>query len=153
MSRVFVALFFLALVCDAVAADMPLTDLEGKVSNLNGYQGNWVVVNYWATWCPPCIEEIPELQSFHDSHVDKGAMVIGINVELIGKRQLESFLDSFFIQYPVFHTRPDLPSALGEIPGLPTTFLVSPNGKVVARQVGPVTQKMIEKFIANQVPL
>lgn len=133
----------------AVAVDMPLDDVYGNKANLSSFEGKWVVVNYWATWCPPCIVEMPELQSFHDAHEKKDALVIGINTEHIGKQQLLSFLDDYFITYPVFVSKPIKKSELGLIPGLPTTFLVSPDGKVVARQVGPVTQDMIEQFIDN----
>jgi thiol-disulfide isomerase/thioredoxin len=106
-----------------------------------------IVVNYWATWCPPCIEEMPELQAFYDDNISKGALVIGINTEIIGKQQLEDFLDRYFITYPIFISKPTEKSELGLIPRLPTTFLVSPEGKVVARQIGPVTRKVVEMFI------
>ena len=136
----------------ATAVDMPLTAVNGSKVNLNQYQGRWLVVNYWATWCPPCIVEMPELQSFHDEHVDKGAMVIGINAENISKQRLVTFLDDYFITYPNFVAGPTQQSELGLIPGLPTTFMVSPEGEVVARQVGPVTREMIEQFIEKWKP-
>ena len=150
MKRILFALALaLALPFSALAVDMPLDDVYGNKVNLNSYQGKWVVVNYWATWCPPCIVEMPELQSFHDAHSKNDAMVIGINTELIGRQRLLNFLDDYFITYPVFVSKPTQKSELGLIPGLPTTFLVSPDGKVVARQVGPVTREMIEQFIDN----
>jgi thiol-disulfide isomerase/thioredoxin len=148
MKQFLLSLFLLvAIPTIAMAVDMPLTDVHGNKVNLNSYQGQWVVVNYWATWCPPCIVEMPELQDFHDDHSGKDAVVLGINTELIGKQQLLEFLDDYFITYPVFVSEPIQQSELGEIPGLPTTFLVSPQGEVVARQVGPVTREMIEQFI------
>ena len=149
--RILIALLFsIAVPLTALAVDMPLIDTHGNKVNLSSYQGKWVVVNYWATWCPPCIIEMPELQSFHDRHAaTDDAMVIGINTELIGKQQLLNFLEDYFITYPIFVSKPVQQSELGLIPGLPTTFLVTPQGKVVARQVGPVTQEMIEQFIQN----
>jgi thiol-disulfide isomerase/thioredoxin len=149
--RILIALLFsIAVPLTALAVDMPLIDTYGNKVNLSSYQGKWVVVNYWATWCPPCIIEMPELQSFHDRHAaTDDAMVIGINTELIGKQQLLNFLEDYFITYPIFVSKPVQQSELGLIPGLPTTFLVTPQGKVVARQVGPVTQEMIEQFIQN----
>ena len=142
-------LLLLVLPFGALAVDMPLESVDGSNTNLNRFQGQWVVVNYWATWCPPCIAEMPELQSFHDDHKDDDAVVIGINAELIDKERLLAFLDDYFITYPVFLSKPGQSSELGQVPGLPTTFLVTPQGEVVARQVGPVTREMIEQFIEN----
>ena len=148
MRILFALLLSIAVPLSALAVDMPLTDISGNKVNLSSYQGKWVVVNYWATWCPPCIIEMPELQAFHDQHAAADdAIVLGINTELIGKQQLQQFLDDYFISYPIFVSKPTQQSELGLIPGLPTTFLVTPQGKVVARQVGPVTQEMIEQFI------
>jgi thiol-disulfide isomerase/thioredoxin len=153
MKRYLFALVLLAaLPLGAQAVDMPLTALDGRQTNLKHFQGKWLVVNYWATWCPPCIVEMPELQSFHDEHATRDALVIGINSELISQQQLQNFLDDYFITYPIYISRPGEKSELGLIPGLPTTFLVSPAGKVVARQVGPVTRDMIEQFIQNWQP-
>ena len=151
-SRLSALLLLLVLPFAVQAVDMPLVALDGSKHNLNQYRGKWLVVNYWATWCPPCIVEMPELQSFHDEHVDKDAMVIGINSELISQDRLQTFLEDYFISYPIFLSEPGQQSELGLIPGLPTTFLVTPQGKVVARQVGPITQEMIEQFIQNWVP-
>jgi thiol-disulfide isomerase/thioredoxin len=150
MRILFGLLLLIGVPLTALAVDMPLTDTYGNKVNLSSYQGKWVVVNYWATWCPPCIIEMPELQAFHDRHAaTDDAVVIGINTELIGKQQLQDFLEDYFITYPIFVSKPVQQSELGLIPGLPTTFLVTPQGKVVARQVGPVTQEMIEQFIQN----
>ena len=132
--------------------DMPLVAVDGSKTNLEQFQGKWVVVNYWATWCPPCIAEMPELQSFHDDHADKDAIVIGINAELISQQRLLTFLDDYFITYPIFLSKPGEQSELGLMPGLPTTFLVSPQGDVVARQIGAVTREMLEQFIQNWKP-
>ena len=149
MLRILVALLLaIALPLTVLAVEMPLTDTHGNKVNLSSYQGKWIVVNYWATWCPPCIIEMPELQAFHDRHAaTDDAIVLGINTELIGEQQLQQFLDDYFITYPIFVSKPTQQSEFGLIPGLPTTFLVTPQGKVVARQVGPVTEEMIEQFI------
>lgn len=147
MKRFVCTLLLMTLPFAAPAIDMPLTAVDGSPANLSDYKGNWLVVNYWATWCPPCIVEMPELQSFHDEHAGKGAMVLGINAESIGREQLQTFLEDYFITYPNFVSSPGQQSELGVVPGLPTTFLVTPEGEVVARQVGPVTREMIEQFI------
>lgn len=129
------------------AIDMPLDGLDGQQKNLSDYAGKWVVVNYWATWCPPCREEMPELQAFHDHHEETDGVVIGINTEVLKKKDIQAFLDDYFITYPNFNSGPVSTTALGRVPGLPTTFLVSPQGTVEARQVGAITREMIENFI------
>lgn len=130
--------------------DYSLPDLNGKTHSLAEYKGKWVVVNYWATWCPPCQEEIPDLVDFHDRHKNKDAVVVGINFEDIGKEQLETFVDSFLISYTVLRSEPSDATPLGPIPGLPTTYIIAPDGSPVARQVGPVTARQLDDYIANK---
>lgn len=141
-------LMLLALQVQA-AADFTLPDLDGKTHRLSDYRGKWVVVNYWATWCPPCLEEIPELIHFHQKHKDKDAVVLGVNREDIDRLILKDFVDEFMINYPVLLDEPGAPSALGNIPGLPTTYLVDPQGEVAARKLGGITAEEIEHFISN----
>ncbi len=129
-------------------ADFALPDLHGKVHHLSDYRGRWVLVNYWATWCPPCREELPELEVLHDAE-GKGPVVLGVNLEDIDKAALSAFVDEQFLSYPILlaGARPAHGQLLGPINGLPTSYLISPEGKVVARQEGPVTARDIEDFI------
>ena len=108
------------------------------------------MVNFWATWCPPCLEEIPELVDFHDRHKDSDAVVIGVNFEDIGVEQLNSFVDSFLISYPILRSEPLAATPLGPIPGLPTTYIIAPDGSPVARQVGPITGEQLDEYIARK---
>ena len=152
MTRLLLSLILLfSLGLPAQAIEMQLKGLDGSIQQLSDFRGKWVVVNYWATWCPPCIEEMPELQAFHDANVGR-AVVIGINTEVVSRDRILEFLDDYFITYPIFTSPPLYESELGNIPGLPTTFLISPQGNVEARQVGGVTREMIEKFIDKWEP-
>ena len=130
--------------------DYSLPDMSGKTRSLEDYRGKWVIVSYWATWCPPCQEEIPDLVDFHDRHKDTDAVVLGINFEDIGTEQLATFVDSFLISYPVLRSEPLATTPLGPIPGLPTTYIIAPDGSPVARQVGPVTREQLEAYIAKK---
>lgn len=145
---VFALLFAGSVIAEPVEYSLP--DMSGKMHSLADYKGKWVIVNYWATWCPPCQEEIPDLVSFHDSHKDTDAVVLGINLEDVGQEQLESFVDSFMISYPILRSEPLATTPLGPVPGLPTTYIIAPDGSPVARQVGPVTSKQLEDYIAGK---
>ncbi len=147
MKKLYTLFLLFACSLPVNAIDMPLKDLVGKESNLSDYSGKWVVVNYWATWCPPCREEMPELQAFHDAHSETDGVVLGMNTQVIEEQEIIEFLDDYFVTYPNFRVGPVSNTELGKVPGLPTTFLVSPEGKVEARQVGGVTREMIERFI------
>ena len=124
-----------------------LTDLHGKSHTVKDYAGKWLVVNYWATWCPPCLDEIPELVEFHDKHKDKDALVLGIDFEEVEEKYLREFIEQNFISYPIVRAKPSASSPFGPIYGLPTTFLISPKGEVVASKTGGVTLKDLEDSI------
>ncbi|MDZ7752283.1 MAG: TlpA disulfide reductase family protein [Gammaproteobacteria bacterium] len=134
----------------AEPAKLALPDMDGNPHSLADLRGKWVVVNFWATWCPPCIEEIPELVLFHEANKDKGAVVWGVNFEDIDAAGLNDFLEDFFVTYPISMMRPAGVTPLGPIMGLPTTFVVDPEGKLVAKQTGPVTAEMLENFIEKK---
>jgi len=151
IGMLFAPLLVFSFSAQAEPAEFMLPDMKDKQHKLSDYRGKWVVVNYWATWCPPCLTEIPELVEFHEDHKDKDAVVLGVNFEDIGLEGLKRFSEEYFMNYPVLRTKPSGSSALGVIPGLPTTYIVSPKGEIIARQVGPVTAKMIADFIDQQV--
>jgi len=133
----------------AAPLDFSLPDLEGREVSLSDFRGKWVLVNFWATWCPPCLEELPELESFHSRHKDAGAVVLGVNMEDIKPADLRVFVDQQFISYPILRANPAMSGVLGPVSGLPTSYLVAPDGQVVAQQAGPVTEQAIVKFIAD----
>jgi thiol-disulfide isomerase/thioredoxin len=125
-------------------------DLDGKPSQLSDYKGKWVIVNLWATWCPPCLVEIPDLVMFHEAHKDKDAIVIGVNYEDNDPAKVKAFAESQMINYDIVRFKQKIDgrtSPLGKLQGLPTTYMVAPDGTVVAARTGMVDQKMLEEFI------
>lgn len=135
----------------AEPVDFSLPDVSGEVRSLSEFRGKWVIVNYWATWCPPCLEEIPDLVAFHEMRQDKDAVVIGVNFEDIPIGQLRAFVDEYFISYPILRNdsmRP--PHERLAVGGLPTTYIISPEGVPVGRQIGSVTAATLEKFIEKK---
>lgn len=133
----------------AEPVDFSLESLDGDEIRLSDFRGRWVLVNYWATWCPPCLEELPELESFYNRHKDRNAVVLGVNMEDIGLDSLRGFVEEQFLSYPILRGTAVMSGVLGPVSGLPTSYLVSPGGEVVAQQMGPVTEEAITTFIAN----
>jgi len=136
----------------APSVELVLPGLDGKPYRLSDYRGQWVVVNYWSTTCPPCLKEIPELSRFHDRHKDEDAVVLGIDYEEIPRLWLKEFSENRKISYPVLLGPPGAPTPLGPVVALPSTFLVSPDGEVIGRHVGPVTAKALEAFLQERSP-
>ena len=126
-------------------------DVKGKMHSLSDYRGKWVVVNYWATWCPPCLDEIPELTEFHEAHYKTDAVVLGINHEDIDMESLKIFIDEYFISYPVLKPPSGSRTPFGRLYGLPSTFIISPEGKLVDRITGTVTRRDLESYIVPRV--
>ena len=128
--------------------DFTLPDMDGRSHSLSDYRGKWVLVNYWATWCPPCLEELPELEVFHSGAEGK-AVVLGVNMEEIEKPELRAFVDQQFLSFPILvaSASPSRDQLIGPVDAMPTSYLVTPEGEVVARQVGQITAAAIEGFI------
>ena len=122
-------------------------DLQGNTHTLADYRGKWVVVNYWATWCPPCLDEIPELVEFHEQYSKDTAVVLGVNFEEPDPAYLKNFVEEYFITYPILAADLDRPTPFGRLRGLPTTYIVSPAGELVDTRLGGVTRAYLESVI------
>ena len=127
------------------AEKFTLTDADGKSHSLAGYRGKWVIVNFWATWCPPCLEEIPDLVAIKEARKD--VEVIGIAMEFQDARQVMQFADGMFVNYPIVLGDRKVSESIGQVDGLPTTFIYDPQGKLAERHVGKITRKQIERII------
>ena len=138
--RHFLPIMFAVLVAVAPSAhasevDFTLPDIAGQPHSLSDYRGKWG-------------EELPELEIFHSNASGK-AVVVGVNMESISDERLQKFVDEQFLSFPILRAdaRPAPKQLVGPVAGLPTSYLISPSGKVVARQVGQVTAEAIAAFI------
>jgi thiol-disulfide isomerase/thioredoxin len=136
----------LSLASIARAAEFAMTDTSGKVHKLSQYKGKWVLVNFWATWCPPCLEEIPDLVELHENRKNN-LVVLGVALDYRDGGQVKDFADSMLVSYPVILGDRKMAAQVGPVDGLPTTYLYNPQGKLVARQLGAITRADVEGFI------
>lgn len=145
--------FMLAALCCinvASAAGFSLEDIAGKPHRLADYRGKWVLVNFWATWCSPCLNEIPELSALHDAHKNSDLVVIGVAMESGSRSKVAHFSEAHHISYPVVMGNSKIVAQIGEVEVLPSSYLYSPEGKLVSYQAGEVTQASVESYIKSK---
>ena len=126
------------------AAAFDLKDTQGKAHRLADYQGRWVVVNFWATWCVPCIQEIPDIAEFAKAHPRVVVIGVAMDAEDVGK--VKRFADKTGHHYPLVLADASVEKQLGEPRALPTTRIYDPAGKVVYDRVGRVSRKSLEEL-------
>jgi thiol-disulfide isomerase/thioredoxin len=140
------ASLFLFAAGSVAARDFVFKDTQGQMQRLSDYRGKWVLVNFWATWCPPCMVEVPDLIALHNAHKDKDLVVIGVSLDST-RAAVNKFVVKHGITYPVVVGDYKLASQVGEVEALPTSYLYDPNGKAVVAHTGIVTQASLEEYI------
>ena len=139
--RAFVTAFTVFATAGAWAFD--LTDTQGKRHQLAEYKGRWVVVNFWATWCVPCIQEIPEIAQFQREHPQVRVIGIAMDAENAGK--VKQFAQKVGHDYPLVLSNAKVEAQMGEPKALPWTQIYDPSGKRVYNRAGRVTRKSLEE--------
>lgn len=158
MRTLLLLLLALAAAPAAANADAPATPVELSVATLDGgtfdladERGGWVVLNFWATWCVPCLKEIPDLDAFDAARDD--VRVVGLAYEDITPDDMRAFVREHPIGYAIAIVDVyDPPKAFDPPRGLPMTYLVGPDGIVARRFLGPVTSKELADAIDAAAP-
>ena len=138
------------------AAAFDLKDTGGAVQRLADLKGKWVVVNFWATWCAPCVKEIPDIAAFANAQGDK-VRVLGVALDWdeTGKREaderkVKAFAKKVGLTYPLVLGDANSEKFFGRLKGLPTTIVYDPAGKVAFRKTGTVTQALLNRVLAGE---
>ncbi len=129
------------------AFNFHLKDLGARSVSLSDYYGKTVVLNFWATWCPPCRHELPGFIEIQKEYKDKGLVILGISIDSAGINKIKSFVKKIGINYPVLISDQKTVSAYGGIRGIPTTFIINSKGYITAKHVGYLSKKDLENAI------
>jgi thiol-disulfide isomerase/thioredoxin len=129
------------------AGDWNLKGIDGMHYTLSGLHGKWVLVNFWAPWCPPCLQEMPDLNASQQQHKD--LQVIGVAVMYVSRKKVIDVVNKQSISYPIVFGNEDTAGDFGGLDGLPTSFLYTPSGKLVGHHQGILTQSDLDQAMAQ----
>lgn len=130
-----------------LAPDLSLTDLNGNPVHTGGYKGKVVLVNFWAAWCAPCAEEIPQFMELQAKYQTK-LQVIGVSID-DSESELRSFYKGHKMNYPVIRGDQKVADGYGGIPGLPTTYIIDQENHVRGRQTGATDFNKLDQQISS----
>ena len=125
---------------DSLAPDFALERLSGETFRLSDHRGKVVAINFWATWCPPCREEIPDLIAVQEQ-MRGDVLFVGVSLDKGSPDKVRAFAERFGINYPVVIDDGRVLEKYGPIPGLPTTFFIGPGGRVRVEAIGLLTKE------------
>ncbi|MBT2581700.1 redoxin domain-containing protein [Planococcus sp. ISL-109] len=132
-----------------LAPDFKLTTLAGEEMRLSDYRGKAVILNFWATWCPPCRAEMPHMQDFYENQQANDLEVLAVNLttEDSGLSDIESFVEEFGLGFPI---PMDVDGEVGKLYqafSIPTSYIIDREGRVRHKIVGPMDEEMMNGFI------
>ena len=123
-----------------------LHDIGGKIVSTADWKGKVVILNFWATWCPPCREEIPELVELQAKYKDK-LLIVGASEDDDGPQKVQQFAQRYGMNYPIVMATRELIDNYGGVPALPTSFVIDPQGRVMVKHTGLYEYEVYEREI------
>lgn len=146
LSRILLLTLMLA-VSSFTYADVLLKDNNGIDIPFSTLKGKWVFINYWAGWCPTCVDEIPQFNRFYEQHKKDEVALFAVNFDGLTLAEQNSLIKRFNIRYPSLVQDPREVLQLGDIRGIPATFVFNPNGELVTTLYGGQTVKSLNKVM------
>ena len=143
-NKIYFSIFTLLFLFACSKPDYEL--FEGPKGNKSDFLGKWLVVNYWADWCPPCIKEMPELESFYNKNENK-VLVLAYNFGRLEGSDLKEQILRFKVNVPSILNDPGLLFGWNTPPSLPATYIINPEGILVETLIGPQTKDSLEAII------
>ena len=131
-----------------VAPDFSLPDLNGKPLNLASYRGKVVLLDFWATWCEPCKDEIPHFVALQNKYNSQGLQILGVSMD-DGPEPVREFYRRYHMNYPVVMGNAKVGEQYGGILGLPISILIDRNGHIASKHIGATDVSVFEKEINN----
>jgi thiol-disulfide isomerase/thioredoxin len=147
IKSIFIALT-LMIAASLAQADTLLNDVQGKTISFSSLKGKWVLINYWASWCKSCIDEIPELNLFYQKHKKDPVALFAVNYDALPLYKQKRLIQKHQIMYPSLSTDPAMTLGLGDIIGVPVTFVIDPQGKLVDRLYGGQSIQSLDEAIS-----
>jgi len=129
------------------APEFALPDLDGKVVKTGDLRGKVVILDFWATWCPPCRQEVPHFIALQSKYRDQGLAIVGLSLDKGGASVVKPFVEEYNVNYMMLIANDETASSYGGITGIPTTFVIDKNGKVVKRFLGYTDPEVFEETI------
>lgn len=143
--------FLLGLQTISYAANsFVLKDMTGKKHTLAEYKGKWVIVNYWATWCPPCLEEVPDLVALYDSRKNKDLVILGVAFDYQNSKEVSDYVNDMLISYPIVLGDDEVMKQIGFSDTLPTSYIYNPRGELIKVKHGLVTKRYLESITPRE---
>ena len=137
------------VVAGHAAPDFELKDINGKMVKLSDFRGKAVVLNFWATWCPPCKTEIPWFEDLQDKYGNQGLAIVGVALDDASDKEIAEFAKDMKMNYPVLIGKEETSDLYGGVEALPTTFYIDRSGKIMTSIPGLVDQREIEANIVK----
>ncbi len=118
------------------APDLVLKKLEGGQTRLSDYRGKWVFLNIWATWCPPCVDEMPSMEKFYRRFKDKNLTVLAVSVDKASSEVVRNFVKKYGLTFEIFLDPENYSLRTFNPGGIPATYIINPEGEIVAEAMG-----------------